>query len=212
MILINLLPPEYRQKRKTPLKFMAALAVTVAINASLVAYWGWTAFGVAAEVKSEVAVLQDTSDGLDPQVAHHRALEGESEVFQSREEMLGRITSTRVSWTEQVDYLIDVMHVGGDGEKYLVWLDDLTVDMKENSRVGAFGQMKASGHSGSRNFAQVANFLEDIEGSPLAQSFHRPAPPEGSQSKVDEDLMPSVIYNFPLVISLKAPEERTRDE
>lgn len=212
MILINLLPPEYRQKRKTPLKFMAAVAVAVALNASLLAYWSWTAFGVAAEVKSEVAVLQDTSDGLDPQVVYHQSLEKESKVFQSREEMLGRITSTRVSWTEQVDHLVDVLHHGGDGEKYLVWLDDLTVDMKDNKRTGAYGQMKGNGHSGSRNFAHVANFLEDIENSPLLANFHRPAPPEGSQSKVDEELMPSVVYNFPLDMSLKAPEERTRHE
>ena len=75
MILINLLPPEYRQKRQTPIKFMIAIALAVAVNASLVAYWGWTAFGVAAEVKSEVAVLQDTSDGLDPQVAYHESLD-----------------------------------------------------------------------------------------------------------------------------------------
>ena len=32
MILIDLLPDEYRQTRRTPLKFMAALMVTVAVK------------------------------------------------------------------------------------------------------------------------------------------------------------------------------------
>ena len=213
MILINLLPPEYRQKRQTPLKYMLAVAASVAINTSLVALWGWTAFGVAAEVKSEVAILQDQSDGLDPQVAYHESLAKESTVFQSREEMLSRITKDRVSWTKQVDELIDLIHEGGDNDpKYLVWLDDLSVDMKENKRAESYGQMKAAAHSGSANFAEVANFLEDVEQSPLSEAFHKPAPPEGVQGPEDETLQPSIVYNFPLELNLKAPDKRGNNE
>ena len=51
MILIDLLPDEYRQKRRTPIKYMAAVMAAVALNGSLLAWWGWTAIGVAAEVK-----------------------------------------------------------------------------------------------------------------------------------------------------------------
>ena len=39
MILINLLPDEYRRKGRTPVKFMAFTAGAVAINASLLAFW-----------------------------------------------------------------------------------------------------------------------------------------------------------------------------
>jgi len=42
MILINLLPQSYRQKKKTPLRFMAVTAASVAVNASLLAYLAWT--------------------------------------------------------------------------------------------------------------------------------------------------------------------------
>ena len=77
MILIDLLPPEYRQKSRTPVKFMAFVAASVAINCSLIAWWSWTAVGVAAEVKSELAVLKDTSEGLQAQVDYHQALESE---------------------------------------------------------------------------------------------------------------------------------------
>jgi hypothetical protein len=188
---------------------MAAIVLVVAVNTGLVAYWGWTAFGVAAEVKSEVAVLQDTSDGLDPQVAYHKSLEQESKIFESREEMLGTITSGRISWTQQVDELVDLVHDGGDDEReYLVWLDDLTVEMKENSRAGTWGTMKASGHSGSEEFADVANFLEDVEFSPLAAYFQRPAPPQGRVSSEDKELIPSIVYDFPLTLQLKDPKER----
>lgn len=209
MITINLLPQEYRKKQRTPFKYMAAVAASVAVNASLVAWLGWTAFGVAAEVKSELSVLEDTEQGLAPQVAYHQSLEKESKLFQSRESTLARITQARVSWTKKVDQLVDLINRGGE-EKYLVWLDDLNVDQKENKRAGSAGMLKAAGHSGSENFAHVANFIEDVEESEFALDFFKPAPPEGSQSSIDENLMPAAVWSFPLELALRAPEERSQ--
>lgn len=210
MILINLLPEEYRQKRRTPIKLLLAVSAAVAVNGSLAAFWAWTAFGVAAEVKSELAVLEDQKAGLDPQVAYHRDLEKESEVFAAREQMLKQITANRISWTRKIDELIDVVNLGGDGEKYLVWFDDLTVDQKESSRAKSFGSLKSTGHSGSTNPSHVANFLDDLERSSFCEDFNKPAPPEGSQSSKDEGLMPAEVWNFPLEVTLKAPEQRQR--
>ncbi len=210
MILINLLPEEYRQKRRTPIKLLLGVSAAVAINGSLAAFWAWTAFGVAAEVKSELAVLQDQKAGLDPQVAYHQDLQKESQLFDAREEMLKQITANRISWTRKVDELIDVVNLGGDGEKYLVWFDDLTVDQKESSRNKSFGSLKATGHSGSTNPSHVANFLDDLERSTFCEDFNKPAPPEGSQSSKDEGLMPAEVWNFPLEVTLKAPEARQR--
>jgi Tfp pilus assembly protein PilN len=210
MILINLLPDDYRQKQRTPVKLLLAITASVAVNASLAAYWAWTAFGVSAEVKSELAVLQDQKAGLDPQVAYHQDLEKESKLFEAREDMLKKITANRISWTRKVDELIDVVNVGGDGEKYLVWFDDLTVDQKENTRSKTYGSLKATGHSGSTNPSHVANFLDDLERSPFCEDFNKPAPPEGQQSSKDEGLMPSEVWNFPLEVALKAPELRQR--
>lgn len=205
MITINLLPQEYRQKKRTPLKLMLAVAASVAINGGLVAYWAWTAFGVAAEVESELALLQDTSSSLSPQVAYHESLGKESQTFQSRETMLENITSKRVSWTSQVDQLLDVIHEGSGQNDYLVWLEDLSVDMKENKRNKAFGTMKAKGNSGSGDLSNVANFFDDIEASPLMESFGRPKPPEGSVSTEDPELIPSRVFTFPFEMSLLEP-------
>ncbi|HVS10553.1 MAG TPA: hypothetical protein VMS76_11830, partial [Planctomycetota bacterium] len=72
------------------------------------------------------------------------------------------------------------------------------------------GSVRASGHSGSENWAQVANFLEDVERSPFIEDFHPPAPPEGTQTVVDKDLIPPVVWAFPLSLSLKLPEERKK--
>ena len=166
--------------------------------------------GVSAEVKSELTVLQDQRASLDPQVAYHQELEKESKLFEAREETLKQITAKRIPWTKKLDELIDVINVGGDGEKYLVWLDDLSFDQKENARSKSFGTFKASAHSGSNSSVHIANFLDDVERSPFCEDFQRPAPPEGSQTSKDEGLMPAEVWNFELQLGLKAPEERQR--
>lgn len=208
MIRINLLPEEYRRKARTPIKLMAGLAAAVTVNATLAAYLGWIFFGVAAEVESQRSVLQLELDGLTPQVQYHKSLDTESKVHKSREQTLAGITQSRISWTRKLDELIDVVNRGDDGQRHLVWLDDLTVTQNVNPRNNSYGTLRASGHSGSDKFAQVANFLEDVEDSHFIVDFFPPAPPEGTQTIIDETLVPPVVWAFPLSLSLRSPEER----
>ncbi len=210
MILINLLPQEYRKRSRTPIRYTLGVCAAVAINCSLVAWWGWLSFGIRAEVDSELSVLRDTMDSISPQIAYHRELERENQIYESRATTLKTITTSRMSWTRKVDELIDTVNRGGDGEKYLVWFTDLSVEQMASSRRDSYGGFEASGHSGNANFAHVANFLEDLEDSPFATDFHPPAPPEGSQSSVDKDLMPAEVWSFPLELDLLAPEDRNK--
>jgi Tfp pilus assembly protein PilN len=209
MILINLLPPEYRQKRRTPFKMMAAVALCATVNTSLLAYLAWTAFGVSAEVRSELAVLSDSMQGLKPQIEYHNVLEKESKVFTSREQALADVTSKRISWTEKLDQLVDLVNDGGSAEEeYLIWLDGLEVDTEANERKKSFGSMKASGKSGSENFSALATFLDDVQASPLSRDFSRPDSPEIPTKQVDLELVPSIVWTFPFELNLKSPEER----
>lgn len=206
MIRINLLPEEYRRKSRTPVRLMLTVAGVVSVNAGLLAWWGFLAFGIQAEIESERAVLQTESDGLAPQVTFHKALEGERLRFASRESALAAITKSRIGWTRKVDELIDVINDGGEGRRHFVWLDDLTVSQRSDARAKSAGTVKAGGHSGSGDFAQVANFLEDLERSPFIQDFDPPAPPEGTQTLVDPLLIPSTVWAFPMSLSLKSKE------
>jgi hypothetical protein len=208
MIRINLLPEEYRKKSRTPLKLMVGLSAAVAVNGALLAYLGWLSLGVAREIDSQRQVLQLELDGLTPQVAYHRALEKEGKQYETRETTLGSITSSRIVWTRKIDELIDVVNRGDEGQRHLVWLDDLNVSQNTSPRNQTHGSVRASGHSGSEKFAQVANFLDDLEGSPFVDDFYEPAPPEGTQTIVDETLVPPVVWAFPLALNLKSPEER----
>ncbi len=208
MITINLLPGEYRRHTRTPVKLMIGFTSAVTVNSLGVAWLAWLYFGAVAEVESEKSVLQLELDGLRPQVQYHKALDGERQKFHARETALATITKSRVSWTRKVDELIDVVNRGGEGARHFVWMDDLTVDQRVDARTGTHGTLRASGHSGSDNFAQVANFLEDLENSPFVQDFTPPAPPEGTQTLVDKELVPSVVWAFPLSLELKSPEDR----
>lgn len=206
MIRINLLPDEYRRSNRTPIKLMLSVTAAVAVNSALIAWAAWLGLGVLAEVESEQSVLQTEMDGLTPQVTYHNALEVENKRFAARELALAQITNQRVNWTQKVDELVDVVHTGGEGERHYIWFDDLTVMMTEDKRNNSFGTLKASGHSGSENFAQVANFLEDVEGAPFLMGFNPPAYPEGRSSTKDEELIPAVVWGFPLSLTLRDPE------
>ena len=210
MILINLLPDEYRARRRAPVKKIAAVAAIVAFHTSLVAWWAWLAFGVASEVQAKRDVLREDMAGLEPQVAYHKDLEREQTQYQSREVTLQEITTNRVSWTRKLDELIDVINQGGGGEKYLIWLDDCVVQQTTDKRKESFGKLRASGHCGGSNFAQVANFLEDLGEAAFISDFYPPATPETTQAAPDERLAPSTYWNFPLEVELKSAEERAR--
>lgn len=212
MIRINLLPEEYRKKAGTPIKMLVAIAGLVAVNAGLLSWWGWTVFGIHAKVDSEKATLQLEMDGLAPQVTYYHSLETESKQYKSREKTLASITADRISWTRKLDELIDVANAGGDGSRHLVWLDDLNVTQAADANAKNFGSVRAAGHSGSEKFAQVANFLEDLETSAFIDDFDRPAPPEGTQTLVDETLVPPVAWAFPMSLTLKSPEDRAKSE
>jgi Tfp pilus assembly protein PilN len=208
MIRINLLPEEYRKQARTPVKLLLGLILAVAVNAGLGTFWAFQAFGLQAEIASENAGLQTDLDGLTPQVTYYNSLDGEAKQYKSRESTLAGITSSRISWTKKLDELIDVVNRGGNGQRHLVWLDDLQVAQTTDPKAKTAGSLKASGHSGSDQFAQVANFLEDLETSTFINDFQPPAPPEGTQSLVDETLVPSVAWSFPLALTLKSAEER----
>ncbi|MFO1011458.1 MAG: hypothetical protein U1F29_15430 [Planctomycetota bacterium] len=208
MIRINLLPEEYRKKSRTPIKLVLGLAGAVAVNAGLATWWAWSALGEQAEVDSEKTALQLEMDGLTPQVNYYRGLETEKKQYQSREQTLSSITKSRVSWTRKVDELLDVVNRGNDGQRHLVWFDDLQVAQATDAKAKTPGSLRASAHSGSDKYAQIANFLEDLEASPFISDFQPPAPPEGSQAMVDETLVPSTAWSFPLSVTLKSAEER----
>ena len=211
MIQINLLPEELRPQPGITPKKAAAFATGALVNASLLAWWGWLSIAVGQRVDMDLVQVKEQMAGLTPQVDYHRALETEHRVYESREQTLGGITGERISWTQKIDEFVDLAHLGSDTSQYLVWFGNLNVTQVSDDRRKDYGSLRAEGFSRTGNFANVANYLEDLEESHFAKGFNPPAPPEGSQSKIDEELTPSEVWSFPVELSLKSPEERNND-
>lgn len=212
MISINLLPDEYRRRAKSPVGMIAAIAASVLVNASLIAYYGYLEFGTSANIETTRSVLQMDLDALKPQVVYHENLEKEIQVRSAREKTLAEITRNRILWTKTIDELMDVVHAGREGIEHFIWFDDIDVKMEgAGGNRSGHGSLKAGGHSGSKDYDQVSNFLDDIEDPELSElmtMFAKPEPPEGRVNDADEDLIPSVNWSFPLSMELLSPEER----
>jgi Tfp pilus assembly protein PilN len=206
MIRINLLPESYRRKTRSSLKLLGLVAGGALVNGLLFAWYGWLAFGVRNEIESEQAVLQTEADGIKGQVDYHKSLDAERKRFAGREDALAKITKTRILWTKKLDELVSIVALGGDGKRHFVWLDDLVVTQNSDPKAKSPGSLKAAGHSGAAEFDQVANFLEDMEKSDFMEDFLPPSPPEGTQTEEDPELVPSVVWNFPLALQLKSKE------
>ncbi|MEZ5978896.1 MAG: hypothetical protein R3F34_11825 [Planctomycetota bacterium] len=215
MIIINLLPEEYLRARRKPAQTLAVLGTVAAVNVALLLWLASLFFGSKSRIMGELGVLESDMASLTPQLAYHDDLEKENKQFQSREETLREITLGRVSWTEKVDQLVDVINHGGEGEKYLVWLNDLKVvqavqSSSKSKTPQSGGTFRATGYSGSPNFGLVANFFEDLTESDFAGGFLPPAPPQGRREAKDEGLIPSEIFSFTLDLQLAPPEVRKK--
>ena len=207
MMRLNLLPLRH-QRRRTPVRWMAFLCVAVALNSTLLAWWTFSEFGVRLAVEAELAVLKLELEGIEPQLAHHGALQRERARHARREETLRQIASESISWTAKLDQLTDVVTIGDEDGRHMVWFSDLSADIRSKKRGQEGGMLRAGGVSGSERFADVADFLDDLVASPFGSDLGAPAPPEGSASLVDSDLQPSLVWSFSLQLPLSSSEDR----
>jgi Tfp pilus assembly protein PilN len=206
MIYVNLLPKEFRGRERMPVKQVIALTGLVGASCSMAALGAWLWFGEYATVQSDRALAQETLDSLQPQLTQVKALVAEKKSFESRAATLEEIAQNRVSWTAKLDQMIDVVNSGGSGQKYLIWLDDLTVSRQYDKKTKTAGIFKAQANCGGENIGLVANFLDDLQASEFFSGFEPPKPPEGKSRDDGEGLIPASAWNFDLELKLKARE------
>jgi hypothetical protein len=207
MILINLAPKEYRGPARAPVARAAALSVLTALTTGLGLWWAWLLLVSVAGLASEAAALELEKSGLAPRMALHRSLKGELRRLGEREAALATIVEERVPWTTKLDQFVDIVADGEAQGRYLMWFDDLQVTGRLSGR--GPGSLRASGKSGSEEWDRVARFLEDLsdrESTPFMEGFRPPAWPEGTQSAVEEKMVPSVVWSFPLELEFEERE------
>jgi Tfp pilus assembly protein PilN len=219
MITVNLLPPEYRRRDRTPLRVFGALVGGVVLTTSIGVYYANTHFGELASVEAALTEINNEFTDLSPQIGHHDSLVREKADYKARADTIHLISSSRISWTKKIDELIDIVNageprdVGGDG--YLVWFDKLSIQQdplaaagKRKRRKGAStmaGSCDVAGKCASRHMSSVTHFLGDLQTN---EEFYRIfGPIEDPRSQLDESsderLEPSHVLTFPIKMGIK---------
>ena len=204
MITINLLPPEYRRRERTPARIFAATVGGIFLATSAVAYAAYARFGLLSRTRAERAVVEEELAGLKPSIAYHDALVAEHAESEKRLATIREIRTSRVHWTRRLDELSDVVNQASDADRYLVWFDEIAIDQRTEGKSG--GKLTAKAFSGSDNFANVAAFFQDVETHEFFKDFEKQINPEGKRSEKDDKLIPPQVWEFPLEMSLKKRE------
>lgn len=213
MITINLLPEEYRSRIRPSIKLFAVGYSSLTVAASLLAWWAWLVFAVSTTLETQRASLETEMAGLTPQVDYHQTLGREAAFHAAREDTLAKITSSRVLWTQVLDDLTDVVNRGHEGERHMIWFDDISASLSDGigTKRQDTGKLRAQGHSGSGEIDQISRFLADLtdrEISNLPDVFGPPSAPEGRRNPSDPNVVPSVDFSFPLHLELLPSSER----
>ena len=124
MIQINLLPPEFKKRERTPravfLPFVAGLVVTL----SAISVAAWVHFDCLAEAVNEHAQNDAVLAQRQPQLTYEKALLAEERDYKSRADTIQNIAASRLLMTRRLDELFDIIDAGNQ-DGYLIWLTSL---------------------------------------------------------------------------------------
>src|SRR5262245_45614475 len=116
MIRINLLPEDLRKSERTSFKLFAATMAAVIVVCSGVGWFGLVWFGELARLEEEKVAVEETLRQKKERAAYSDALEAEKKDYEVRSETIQGICRSRMSWTEVLDQLIDVVNNDGNTE------------------------------------------------------------------------------------------------
>jgi len=203
MIRINLLPSEYRSRDRMPLAAFAAVLGGVAVVGMTAAYYFYLQFGVLAEVRAERERMEQELASATPKLKHHAALLAEKADYEKREAKIKEIGGSRILWTKKIDQFADIVNAGEDTSRYTIWFEDLNLEQALDPKGETGGKFKSKGLSGSANYANVANFFADLEGTEFFRDFQTINNPDGKLQEPSKDLLPAQVWQFQLSMALK---------
>ena len=127
MITINLLPQEYRKTERTSIKvFLSIVFVLVSVCCSL-GYFGHVYLYEFKSKEGERMSRQEKLRSLEPQARYDDALVAEKKEFQTRSDTIQQIATSRVLWTEMLDWFIDIVNNEGNAERHNAWFRNMSV-------------------------------------------------------------------------------------
>jgi Tfp pilus assembly protein PilN len=206
MININLLPQEFRQRERTPIRiFMATVAASFFVAASGGTF-AYVHFGKLASEEQTLARLSEDRQSMEPQLKHHSSLSAEIAEKEKWQQAIRDLRNSRITWSRKFDQLIDLVSQAGDQGRYLIWFNDLqvvqTLDGKTNG-----GTVTVKGTSNGDDVGKVALFFGDLKRHEFFKEFASSSEPEG---KVPEGKDSNTV-EFPLTLTIASREAKKAD-
>jgi Tfp pilus assembly protein PilN len=207
MIRINLLPDELRRSEGTSTKVFAAMLIAVVLVCSAFGWFGIVYFGNLGELEAQHRQLDDELASLRDRCTYHDALVNEKGEYEKRSRTIQDIGQSRMSWTEVLDQLIDVVNNDGNTERHMAWYKGIAVTKGEANRGPT---VLLPGYVQGKMIKKIADLHDDIEATRLAQDLIEVSPPQGSQ-EIDPKRNPPEAYFFNMKWVFKQPKEWVRN-
>lgn len=204
MIRINLLPEELRRSERTSIKLFAAMLAAVVLVCSAIGWFGLVWFGELSQLEEERASVEDSLRQKRERVTYHDALETEKKDYELRSETIQGICRSRLSWTEVLDQIIDVVNNDGNTERHMAWFRSMTAREASDPKNGPVVQMP--GYVQGAKVSKVGDFHDDVEHAPFFVDIADKSAPGGSV-ELDQKRTPPEALAFDLRFTFKSPKE-----
>src|SRR5688500_10437610 len=165
MIRINLLPEEYRRAERTSFKLFAGTLAAAMVVCSAFGWFGFVYFGELSSLEEDRHSVEETLKTKKERSSYHDALAAEKKDYESRSETIQDICKSRMSWTEVLDQIIDVVNNDGNTERHMAWFNSMNVRDNGDAKYGP--QVGMPGFVQSNQFKKVVDSHDDLELAPV---------------------------------------------
>jgi hypothetical protein len=229
MIQVNLLPPEHRPARGTPVARFAAIVSGVVLVVGTGCWYAYTHFVELARAQEVVSLRTEEASSKEEQRKRSVALQREIDEYTQRRRAIQTINRHRVLWSRKLDQFFDLVAGRGADAGYTAWLDELEVPTQVATRRPAGGAGLPTSDGGLFKFAgdlamEAANdapaqnsaFYKALTGDPdttrrpseFFQDFASISNPTIAvlPAHEKENLTPPVVGAFRYELRLRPPE------
>jgi Tfp pilus assembly protein PilN len=209
MITINLLPKDFREREKTPIRIFIATVAAAALVAGTGGTYAYLHFGQLASEEQSLARLNDDRQALEPQLKHHSALTGEIADKEKWQQAIRDLRNNRIPWSRKIDQLIDLVSQSGDQNRYLVWFTDLNITQTVDGKASG-GTLSGKGMSAGDDVGKVALLFGDVRRHEFAKGFATISEPEGKVAEGSNSSNSNVV-EFPITLGIAARDPKKLD-
>ena len=207
-ISINLLPEEHRKKEMTPLSTLLPVLGCLTAVLAVGAFWAYMHFGQLEKASTRNAQLSTDWKERKPLLDYQAALTNEEREYAARSDTIQGIAASRVPWTQKLSQLKDVIAEDNGGDRYSVWLTQLSVKPGRSTgrRAKAAGDvMKMEGYCFSKGHPlQTFNFFHEAMNNSefFVEDFASMNNPAGQAIAMDDGLTPNRAWTVKLELNM----------